>query len=199
MAMFGKKGAELVREAKQAQATVDQFRPFNKDLFEQVIKETEEHYSHLQERMSQIRISEPSQGVDPNFVGGCAQHRSVLRNKRCLLAYVNARLGKIQQLRWDLGAVLPDDIAENLSATERTFFQGYSDALGSYMNDINLDLTVDATPPKDPYVQIRVIGNLGEVLLDDQETSLLPNSIHFMTRTEAEPLVLQGLLEIYMG
>lgn len=49
----------------------------------------------------------------------------------------------------------------------------------------------DATPPKDPYVQIRVIGNLGEVLLDDQETSLLPNSIHFMTRTEAEPLVLQ--------
>lgn len=126
-----------------------------KDLFEQVIKETEEHYSHLQERMryilkalpfvtvdpatevsytsisrrdadetsgqvqelfsnllknvfkilflvvclticfellsfirSQIRISEPSQGVDPNFVGGCAQHRSVLRNKRCLLAYV---------------------------------------------------------------------------------------------------------------
>lgn len=29
MAMFGKKGAELVREAKQAQATVDQFRPFN--------------------------------------------------------------------------------------------------------------------------------------------------------------------------
>lgn len=38
--------------------------------------------------------------------------------------------------------MLPDDIAENLSATERTFFQGYSDALGSYMNDINLDLTV---------------------------------------------------------
>ncbi|KAL2610109.1 hypothetical protein R1flu_028682 [Riccia fluitans] len=199
MAMFGKKGAELVREAKQTLATEDQFRPFNQDLFEQVVKETDEHYAHLQERMSQIKANESSEAVDPNFVGGCAQHRSVLRNKRCLLAYVNARMSKIKQLRWDLGAVLPDDITANLSSTERTFFQGYSEALSSYMADINLDLTVDATPPKDPYVQIRVIGNLGEVLLDDQETSLLPHSIHFMTRTEAEPLVMQGLLEIYQG
>ena len=49
----------------------------------------------------------------------------------------------------------------------------------------------DTTPPKDPYIQVRVMDDVGEVLLDDQSTSLLRNSIHLMKRTEAESLVSQ--------
>jgi GINS complex subunit 1 len=52
----------------------------------------------------------------------------------------------------------------------------------------------DATPPKDPYIKIRVLQHIGEVLLGDQTTSLSRNSIHFMKRTEAEPLISQVTL-----
>ena len=51
----------------------------------------------------------------------------------------------------------------------------------------------DITPPKDPYIQVRVLDNIGEVLLGDQSTSLVRNSIHFMKRSEAETLISQVL------
>ena len=52
---------------------------------------------------------------------------------------------KIQRLRWQLGAVLLADIQEKLNFSEREFFKSYSDLLGSYMTNIDLDLTVVCT------------------------------------------------------
>eukprot|EP00249_Psilotum_nudum_P012078 c23570_g1_i2 orf=288-740(+) len=134
-----------------------------------------------------------------DYFGALIHHLSLVRNKRCLLAYVYNRGQRIQCLRWQLGAVLPADIQGKLSYSEKEFFKNYSDLLGSYMTNIDLDLTVDSTPPKDPYIQVRVMDNVGEVLLDDQSTSLLRNSIHLMKRTEAESLVSQGILEEFLA
>lgn len=52
------------------------------------------------------------------------------------------RAQRIQQLRWQLGAVLPEDIQEKLNQSEKEFFKRYSDILGSYMTTINMDLIV---------------------------------------------------------
>ena len=38
------------------------------------------------------------------------RHTSLERNKRCLLAYLNHRLEKIREMRWQFGAVLPVDV-----------------------------------------------------------------------------------------
>lgn len=52
------------------------------------------------------------------------------------------RSQNVQRLRWQLGAVLPADLQEKLNFSEKEFFKNYSDLLGSYMTNINLDLTV---------------------------------------------------------
>ena len=38
------------------------------------------------------------------------RHTTLERNKRCLLAYLNHRIEKIREMRWQFGAVLPADV-----------------------------------------------------------------------------------------
>lgn len=197
--MFGRRGAQLNSEL--AQNEDDRLHRFNNDLFDQVAEEANEHYHQLESRMVKMQQEgldiETTQNSD--YFGALIHHLSLVRNKRCLMAYIYNRGQRIQRLRWQLGAVLPADIQEKLNFSEKEFLKNYSDLLGSYMTNIDLDLTVDTTPPKDPYIQVRVMDNVGEVLLDDQSTSLLRNSIHLMKRTEAESLVSQGILEEFVG
>lgn len=52
------------------------------------------------------------------------------------------RVQRIQRLRWQLGAILPEDIRDRLHPSEKEFVKNYSENLGSYMTKIDLDLTV---------------------------------------------------------
>lgn len=58
----------------------------------------------------------------------------------------NTRAEKVRALRWQLGAVLPENVAEKLSAAERDCFKAYDKLLGEYMgtgpDGIGIDLTV---------------------------------------------------------
>jgi hypothetical protein len=36
-------------------------------------------------------------------------YNAIQRNKQCLLAYVNRRNQMLMQMRWSLGAVVPED------------------------------------------------------------------------------------------
>ncbi|KAG8068439.1 hypothetical protein GUJ93_ZPchr0005g14513 [Zizania palustris] len=40
---------------------------------------------------------------------------------------------------------------------------------------------LDMVPPKDPYIHVRVLEGIGEVLLDDHSISLTKNSLHFLS------------------
>jgi GINS complex subunit 1 len=51
------------------------------------------------------------------------------------------RVNRLQALRWDVGAVLPPELKENLSQHESTFFQSYNRNLGTYMESVGLDLS----------------------------------------------------------
>lgn len=46
-------------------------------------------------------------------------------------------------------------------------------------------------PPKDPYVQVRVLEDIGEVLLTDRTANLARYSMHFLKRTDAEQYISQ--------
>lgn len=46
------------------------------------------------------------------------QYEAILRNKRCVLAYLMERVRRLQMLRWDVGAVLPPELRESLSVQE---------------------------------------------------------------------------------
>jgi hypothetical protein len=61
---------------------------------------------------------------------------------RALFCVRYNRAQRIQRLRWQLGAVLPEDVRDLLHPSEKELLKSYSDILGSYMTNVDLDLTV---------------------------------------------------------
>ena len=44
-------------------------------------------------------------------------------------------------------------------------------------------------PPKDPYIQVRVLDDIGVVLSDDKTTNFARHSMHSLKRTDAEQFI----------
>lgn len=51
----------------------------------------------------------------------------------------------------------------------------------------------DMVPPKDPYIKVRVLDDMGgDILLsDDKKANFTRHSMHFLKRTDAEQLISQ--------
>ena len=112
-----------------------------------------------------------------------SRHAGIDRNKRCLLAYLNSRMEKMREMRWQFGAVLPEEIKLNLSEPELEYFSKYNRNLATYMRAIGTDLTSDMDPPKSLYVEVRVMEDHGEVETADGEVVLLKaGSQHHLPR-----------------
>lgn len=56
-------------------------------------------------------------------------------------------------------------------------------------------------PPKDPYIQVRVLDDIGEgiVLSDDKTANFALHSIHFLKRTDAEQYISRVGISINFG
>ena len=70
-------------------------------------------------------------------------HQCLTRNRRYVFAYLNHRIKKIRNLRWETGAVVPENIGPKLSSRENDFFMEYNNILTAYCSEIKLDLTSD--------------------------------------------------------
>lgn len=92
-------------------------------------------------------------------------------------SYSHHRLERLKKIRWQLGAILPDEVKCNLSEDEIKWFAAYSRNLSDYMNRLNdnkgIDLTLMRNPPKKLYVQVRCISDYGPLELDDGNTVVL--------------------------
>jgi GINS complex subunit 1 len=106
---------------------------------------------------------------------------------------------------------------ESLSQREVQFFHGYDQILTDYMSSFELDLSAvsfltdsieallslfrvwrrvqDMQPPKDLYVEVRVLRDCGEIMTENGLVNLESNSTHFLRRVDVEQLIRQGLLE----
>lgn len=49
----------------------------------------------------------------------------------------------------------------------------------------------DLSPPKDPYIEVRVLKDAGTLVMDDKVTHLEQNTVHLVRRAEAEPLIMK--------
>eukprot|EP00271_Cylindrocystis_brebissonii_P019263 TRINITY_DN5806_c0_g2_i5.p1 TRINITY_DN5806_c0_g2~~TRINITY_DN5806_c0_g2_i5.p1 ORF type:complete len:202 (+),score=49.11 TRINITY_DN5806_c0_g2_i5:599-1204(+) len=197
--MFGRKAVELIRELDRTDD--DQLLPYNVDVIEEALKEVAEHNSQLSKVLQKMR-QERALGAAAGEAAGAADsaailvhHRSILRNKRCIMAYLHHRMKKINALRWQLGGRLPEEIAGKLSQSEVEAYNAHCKCLADYMDAVLVDLNVDATPPKDPYIEVRVLEDLGSLTLGNKVVHMTANSLHLLKRVDAEPLILQGLLE----
>lgn len=129
-------------------------------------------------------LLEPFQGsFDPSADQATActllvNHLSMRRNKRCLLAYHRTRTDKLEELVWngsDLVDVLGqqprhqsgpngDAAASSLSPQEEDYVRQYGDLLAALKGQwTDIDLTGSLEPPKDLFIDVRVLRDAGEI------------------------------------
>uniref|UniRef100_H2SSX4 DNA replication complex GINS protein PSF1 n=1 Tax=Takifugu rubripes TaxID=31033 RepID=H2SSX4_TAKRU len=128
------------------------------------------------------------------------RHCCLLRNQRCVVAYLYDRLLRIRALRWEYGSVLPANIRFHMCAEELQWFNQYKKSLANFMRSVGggdgLDITQDMKPPKSLYIEVRCLKDHGEFEIDDGTVILLKkNSQHFLPRWKCEQLIRQGVLE----
>ncbi|GAV65997.1 hypothetical protein CFOL_v3_09508, partial [Cephalotus follicularis] len=191
--MHGKKAGELIREFAGGEKW--QIQSFNSNLFDEIIEDCGINHHMFQSLIRKMH----EEGLDvqstrnPDHYGALIHHLSLIRSKRCLMAYVYNRAEIIRNLAWKVGLKLfelPEEIQEKFSHTEKTYFEQHAKALETYMNELALDLNVDMVPPKDPYIKVRVLDDVGDdIILSDKAAKLARHSMHFLKRTDAEPFI----------
>ena len=97
------------------------------------------------------------------------------RNKRCLLAYHRTRTDKLEELVWNGADVLDlsgqqqggmngDAGTSSLSPQEEDYVRQYSDLLAAYKGQwTDIDLTGSLEPPRDLFIDVRVLKDAGEI------------------------------------
>ncbi|XP_077191500.1 DNA replication complex GINS protein PSF1 [Paroedura picta] len=191
--MFCEKAIELIRELHRA--SDGQLPAFNEDGIRQVLEEMKALYEQ-----NQADVNEAKSGHSELIPTIKVRHCSLLRNRRCIVAYLYDRLLRIRALRWEYGSVLPNVVRFHMSAEEMEWFNQYKKSLATYMRSLGggegLDLTQDIKPPKSLYIEVRCLKDYGEFEIDDGTTILLKkNSQHFLPRWKCEQLIRQGILE----
>jgi GINS complex subunit 1 len=112
-------------------------------------------------------------------------HLCMRRNKRCLLAYHRIRTDKLEGMVWNGSDILdlatqpqkgPHDSqsgadlgngegnSSSLSPEEEEYVRQYSDLLAAYKGQwTDIDLTGSLEPPRDLFIDVRVLKDAGEI------------------------------------
>lgn len=135
-------------------------------------------------------------------------HLSMRRNKRCLLAYHRTRTDKLEELVWSGSDVVdlsglqvrePGNDANggpqgggeastsSLSPQEEDYVHQYSDLLAAYKGQwTDMDLTGSLEPPRDLFIDVRVLKDAGEIQTEYGQVTPFPSFFLFLFETEWE-------------
>jgi GINS complex subunit 1 len=113
-------------------------------------------------------------------------HLCMRRNKRCLLAYHRTRTDKLEEMVWNGSDVLEiasqqqreggsggaggadigsgEGNSSSLSPEEEEYVRQYGDLLAAYKGQwTDIDLTGSLEPPRDLFIDVRVLKDAGEI------------------------------------
>lgn len=159
-------------------------------------------------------------------------HLCMRRNKRCLLAYHRVRSDKLEEMCWNgkdvldmmqqpgarqgngEASVLASEAGnqDSLSPEEEEYVRQYGDMLAAYKGQwTDIDLTGSLEPPKDLFIDVRVLKDAGEIQTEygydfcpsrDQwltyyvrAINLTKNSQFYVRQGDVERLIAQGYLQ----
>ncbi|EFA78483.1 GINS complex subunit 1 [Heterostelium album PN500] len=169
------------------------------DFNEDAIKKTIDEINALKrELLETIEENEETKNTPYIIAHSQVFHNSILRNKRIILAYLNERLERIKEYRWNSGSgILQPQLKESMSPNEVNFFTQHDKLLTEYHQELGLDLTMDVLqPPKELFIEVRVIKEFGEVVLaSGSSVQFKLHTTHFLRRSDVGNLITQGILE----
>jgi GINS complex subunit 1 len=187
--MYGELGNKLVQHAKRTQSLAH-LPPYQTELVRTVAREVRDLDKDVARHLAPFEGTfNPS--TEPAIA--CAllvDHLCMRRNKRCLLAYHRVRTEKLEEMCWNGVDVLEQQQQQqqgetddgggplaaagsgsasgsrenSLSPEEEEYFRKYSDMLAAYKGYwTDIDLTGGLDPPKDLFIDVRVLKDAGEV------------------------------------
>ncbi|KAL3480613.1 hypothetical protein BJX99DRAFT_219889 [Aspergillus californicus] len=215
--MYGELGNKLVQHAKRTQSLAH-LPPYQTELVRTVAREVRDLDRDLAHLLAPFDGAfNPSQ--EPAVA--CAllvDHLCIRRNKRCLLAYHRVRTEKLEELAWRGIDVLEQQDASavgdgggqgqnamsgaqggnesSLSPEEEEYFRQYSEMLATYKGQwTDVDLTGSLEPPRDLFIDVRVLKDAGEIQTEYGVINLTKNSQLYVRHGDVERLIAQGFLE----
>ncbi len=187
-----------VQHAKRTQ-NLSHLPPYQTELVRSVTREVRDLDRDV------ASLLEPFQGsFDPSTDQATActllvNHLSMRRNKRCLLAYHRTRTDKLEELVWNGSDVLDlagqqqggaangmaaaSDVgsSSSLSPQEEDYVRQYGDLLAAYKGQwTDIDLTGSLEPPRDLFIDVRVLKDAGEIQTEYGYAPHGPFETHYM-------------------
>ncbi|TAQ88319.1 hypothetical protein B7494_g3342 [Chlorociboria aeruginascens] len=215
--MYGDLGNKLVQHAKRTQK-LEHLPLYQTEIVRAVTREVRE----LDKDVSNILQSfggsfEPS--ADP--ATACTllvNHLCMRRNKRCLLAYHRTRTDKLEEMVWNGSDILDlasqeqrggnegqnsgtelgngEGNSSSLSPEEEEYVRQYNDLLAAYKGQwTDIDLTGSLEPPRDLFIDVRVLKDAGEIQTEYGTINLTKNSQFYVRQGDVERLIAQGYLQ----
>ncbi|POS88188.1 DNA replication complex GINS protein PSF1 [Erysiphe pulchra] len=133
------------------------------------------------------------------------------RNKRCVLAYHRIRTEKLEGMVWDgidvMDLAVSSQTGSNplesdsgskssLSPEEEEYVRQYNELLATYKGQwTDIDLTGSLEPPKDLFIDVRVLKDAGEIQTEYGSINLTKNSQFYVRQADVERLITQGYLQ----
>ncbi|GAM83551.1 hypothetical protein ANO11243_015390 [Dothideomycetidae sp. 11243] len=135
------------------------------------------------------------------------------RKKRCLLAYHRVRASKLEDMCWKgidfsvsesgqgttrtaANAETLGGESSNMSPEEEEYVRGYGDLLAAYKGQwTDIDLTGSLEPPRDLFIDVRVLKDAGEIQTEYGAINLTKNSQFYVRQGDVERLIQQGYLQ----
>ncbi|KAH6674021.1 hypothetical protein F5X68DRAFT_174750 [Plectosphaerella plurivora] len=213
--MYGDLGNKLVQHAKRT-LNLAHLPPYQAEIVRTVAREVRDLDKDVSE------LLEPFQGsFDPaaDQATACTllvNHLAMRRNKRCLLAYHRTRTDKLEELVWNGADVVDlsgqqvrdggsgggpslgsgDGATSSLSPQEEEYVRQYGDLLAAYKGQwTDIDLTGSLEPPRDLFIDVRVLKDAGEIQTEYGSINLTKNSQFYVRQGDVERLIAQGYLQ----
>ncbi|BFZ63638.1 DNA replication protein psf1 [Saitoella coloradoensis] len=192
--MYGDASNKLILDSKRT-LSLDHLPPYQSSLITSIIRE-------IRSLTADTHTLLTTAGPDfvPSQDPGTAcqllvQHLCRVRNKRCLMAYHNLRAQRIAQLCWE-GIEVEETRRANWSPEEGEYGQRYNELLAGYKGQwTDVDLTGSLEPPRELFVDVRVLRDAGEIQTEYGVITLTKNSQFFVRQGDVERLIQQGYLQ----
>ncbi|KAK7204574.1 DNA replication complex GINS protein psf1 [Myxozyma melibiosi] len=215
--MYGDLAMKLAQDARRVQ-TLESLPAYQVDLVASIVREIRDL-----NRDFNILLKKQGPDYDPRRHGeaSCALfilQLCVQRNKRSLLAYHRLRAKRIEELAWagvDAASAGEENSGSgnansssgaggtrgstSLTAgwhpDEDEYFRGFSDVLAELKGEwTDIDLVGPMDPPRDLFIDVRVLKDAGDIQTEYGMISLTRNSQFYVRQADVERLIQQGYL-----
>ncbi len=161
--MYGDTAQKLIQDAKRTQV-IDHLPPYQEELVRSVVREIRDLDNDIQlvttGEADRSQLTQNQEKYAQVFV----RKLCISRNKRCLLAYQKLRAEKLDEMSWEGFEATEAENVENLNHNEQEYLRRYTELVVDYKGPFtDIDLSGPLEPPKDVFIDVRVLKDAGEI------------------------------------